>query len=142
MLLENLFAGDLDGVLHPVISIDDFESKIDENTIVIAFYLKNEESAEDLSVFLERSAISRILDTEVSSSTNKNGDFIVFVELDNSSKDNELLTDVIMDVVRVCSTLIKPDTSWRIKNIRTFGNKLYRLTPENVLALLDKLTEK
>ena len=101
MLLENLFAGDLDGVLHPVISIDDFESKIDENTIVIAFYLKNEESAEDLSVFLERSAISRILDTEVSSSTNKNGDYIVFVELDNSSKDNELLTDVIMDVVRV-----------------------------------------
>lgn len=136
-LSEGLFAGDLDGVIHPVIQIDDFVSKIDDKTLVIAFYSKNPEGADDLATFLEKAAIKEILDTEVSNGINKDGDHLVFVEIDNTENNVDKLVQIIDRIVSVASRLT--DTNeWRIKNMRLLGNRLYRYKKDNVKKLLER----
>lgn len=139
MLLENLFKGDLKGVLKTVISIDDFESKIDEDVIVLAFYCNHEDGAEDLSVFLERSSVQRILDTEVSASTNKDGDHLVFVEI-NKDKDVDIMHSTIDKILELCNIMIGEDTvQWRIKNMRYLGKKLVKYNEANSKKILKKV---
>lgn len=136
ILLENLFEGDLAGVIRPVISIDDFESKIDENTMVLAFYSKNFEAAEDLAVFIERSHFDRILDTEVSINTNKENDHLIFVEIDVTNLKLNEISKIIIEIQKIASRLVGRDTKWKIKNNRIFGKKLYNLTEDGLLKLL------
>lgn len=139
LLLENLFEGDLHGMIRPVISIDDFESKIDENALVLAFYSKNFDAAEDLAVFIERSSITKILDTEVSINTNKENDHLIFIEIDISNKKISDIATTINDVLKVANRLVGKDTEWRMKNNRILGKKLYKFTEENLIKLLKKL---
>jgi hypothetical protein len=142
LLLENLFEGDLDGVVRPVISIDDFVSKIDDNALVLAFYSKNHEAAEDLAVFIERSSIKRILDTEVSINTNKEGDHLVFVEVDISSLKYNEIANIINDILQIASRLVGRDTVWKIKNNRLLGKKLYKFSEEGLNKLLKNIYKK
>jgi hypothetical protein len=142
LLLENLFEGDLDGVIRPVISIDDFESKIDENTLVIAFYSKNYEAAEDLAVFVERSSIKRILDTEVSINTNKEGDHIVFIEVDIKNIKYDEIANLVNDILKVVNRLVGMETKWKIKNNRLLGKKLYKFSEDGLKKLLKKIYTK
>jgi hypothetical protein len=141
LLLENLFTGDLDGMILPIIAIDDFESKIDDKVIVLAFYVKNEEAAEDLSVFLERSANKDILDTEVSNTPNKDGNYLVFVEIDTKNKSINDLCDIICHIKEI-ATRLSDTKSWKIKNIRMLKKKLYPATEGNIKALLKKIKEE
>jgi len=142
LLLENLFSGDLKGILKTVISIDDFESKIDYNTIVLAFYCTDEDAAEDLAVFLERAAISRILDTEVSTSTNKDNDYLVFVEV-SKSKDVAVMKDTLDKILHLCNTLIGiEEPNWRIKNMRLLGKKLAKYNDHNLNIILKKVIKE
>lgn len=142
LLLENLFEGDLKNVVRPVISIDDFESKIDENALVLAFYSKNYEAAEDLAVFVERSSISRILDTEVSINTNKEGDHLIFIEVDISNLKYNEIGDLVNDVIKVSSRLVGRDTEWKIKNNRLLGKKLYKYSEDGLNKLLKRIYKK
>jgi hypothetical protein len=142
LLLENLFEGDLDGVIRPVISVDDFESKIDTNALVIAFYSKNYEAAEDLAVFIERSSIKRILDTEVSINTNKEGDHLIFIEVDITNLKYNEIGDIINDILKVANRLVGRDTVWKIKNNRLLGKKLYKFSEEGLNKLLKKIYTK
>jgi hypothetical protein len=142
LLLENLFEGDLDGVVRPVISIDDFVSKIDDNALVLAFYSKNHEAAEDLAVFIERSSIKRILDTEVSINTNKEGDHLVFVEVDISNLKYNEIANIINDILQIASRLVGRDTVWKIKNNRLLGKKLYKFSEEGLNKLLKNIYKK
>lgn len=141
LLLENLFSGDLKGILKTVISIDDFESKIDDNTIVIAFYCTDEDAAEDLAVFLERAELSRLLDTEVSTSTNKDNDYLVFVEV-SKTKDIEIMKDTLDKILHLCNIMIGIDKpNWRIKNMRLLGKKLAKYNENNLNIILKKVIE-
>lgn len=141
-LLENLFEDDLKNMVEPVLSIDDFESKIDDQTMVLAFYVKNDAAAEDLSVFLERSRFDFVLDTEVSQTTNKDGEFLVFVEVDNKDIDTSTMVEHIGELLRIASILVGKDTKWRIKNNRIIGLKTYPATETNIKVLLNKIKEK
>jgi hypothetical protein len=142
LLLENLFRGDLKGILKTVISIDDFESKIDDDTLVLAFYCTDEDAAEDLAVFLERSSVDAILDTEVSSSTNKDRDYLVFVEL-NKSDDYRIMKDNIDKILKLCNIMIDIDEpNWRIKNMRYLGKKLAKYSDNNMKIILSKILEE
>jgi hypothetical protein len=141
LLFENLFNGDLADMIRPVISIDDFESKIDDEVIVIAFYAKNDESAEDLSVFLERSKLDQILDTEVSSTPNKDGDYLIFVELDVKTSTISEVADLIIEISKIAA-LLTDEQDWKIKNIRFLKNKVYPATETNIKILLKKIKEE
>lgn len=137
-LLESLFEGDLEGMIEPVLSIDDFESKIDSNVIVLAFYVKNENAAEDLAVFLERSNNENILDTEVSLTPNKDGEFLVFIELDIKQHDIDTIFKNIQKIIEL-TMILTGKLKWRIKNNRILKNKLYKYNEQNIKALVERV---
>lgn len=96
MSLKN---GDLAGTVLPDISIDEFEPKAgnDKEVIVVAFYLNDQEPADDLNTFIQRGFIDT-LDVEVSPNTDEGGRYLVFVEMSRDdtfpNKFQALLKDV------------------------------------------------
>ena len=64
-LVEGLKEGDLEELLIPMISIDEYESKLDDDSIVVAFYVRDRDPSYDLNRFIQKGA-SAILDTDVS----------------------------------------------------------------------------
>ncbi|NJO65225.1 MAG: hypothetical protein HC836_46120 [Richelia sp. RM2_1_2] len=84
---------DLEDLVSNLISIDEFESKIDNNKcIVVAFKVTDKEPAEDLSRFIEKSTVD-VTDTEVSPAPDTDGKYIVFVEFSrNTEFAKKLLT--------------------------------------------------
>jgi hypothetical protein len=78
---EGLKVGDLKELVLPVVSIDEFESKIDPDAIVVAFttLCTYEGPAEDLSEFIETGK-NEVLDTDISAGPDKDGNYLLFVE--------------------------------------------------------------
>ena len=79
-LFEGLKEGDLEELVFPLISIDEYDSKLDDDSIVIAFFVIDREPAQDLNRFIQKGA-TPILDTDVSPAPNEEGYYLVFVEL-------------------------------------------------------------
>jgi hypothetical protein len=76
----------------PLISIDEYHSKIDDNKcIVIVLFSPQKEPAKDLSRFIEKSNLP-ILDTEVSPAPNPHGFYLVFVEV---LRNNQFITTLL-----------------------------------------------
>lgn len=96
MSLKN---GDLAGTILPDVSIDEFEPKAGEekDVIVVAFYLKDQDPADDLNTFIQRGSIDT-LDVEVSPNTDEEGRYLVFVEMSRNdtfpNKFQALLKDI------------------------------------------------
>ena len=78
-LTEGLRAGDLELLVSSTISIDEFESKIDPDAIVVGLYVDDDEPANDLLNFIEGDPAD-ILDVEVSPASDEKGQYVVFVE--------------------------------------------------------------
>ena len=64
-LLEGMREGDLEDLVLPMVTIDEYASKLDENAIVLGFYVQDRDAAEDLNRFVQKSPVE-MLDTEVS----------------------------------------------------------------------------
>jgi len=79
-LFEGLKEGDLEDLVLPLVSIDEYESKLDDDSIVMAFFVKDKDPAQDLNRFIQKGAVD-ILDTDVSPAPTEEGNFMVFVEL-------------------------------------------------------------
>jgi len=90
--------GDLADLVLPLISVDEFISKVDkEQAIVFGFYVHDQAAADDLNRFLQKSAVP-ILDTEVSPAPDQHGYYMVFVELTNNERLAENVADIITEV--------------------------------------------
>lgn len=119
---EGLRRDDLDGMVLPMISIDEFNSKINnEDVIVVAFYSFEEDPAHDLSNFIERSP-HRVLDTEVSPAPSKEGYYITFVEV----KRNAAFVDLLINILREVNNLT---------NVHEWQFTSYDLPPGKLLAV-------
>jgi hypothetical protein len=79
-LNEGLRQDDLEGLVLSVLSIDEYESKIDDSAIVVGFFVQYQDPANDLNRFIQKSAID-IIDTEVSPAPTEDGYYVVFLEL-------------------------------------------------------------
>ncbi len=90
-LFEGLMVGDLDELVVPIISIDEYESKISDDNIVAAFYVRDKEPGKDLARFLSKSEID-ILDAEISPVPNEEGNYLVFVEF---LRDETFIEDLL-----------------------------------------------
>ena len=92
---------DLVNLIEPVISIDQFKSKVgdDKNIVVLAFDVKDAEPAKDLSQFIETGHDT--IDVDVSPGPNKDGFYKVFVELERNSKLFSNIDTILKDVKRV-----------------------------------------
>lgn len=106
-LLEGLKEGDLENLVLPLVSIDEYESKLDDDAIVIGFFVGDKDPASDLNRFIQKGAVD-ILDTDVSPAPNEDGQFMVFVEL---LRDHEFPKKV-MDIIDSLRGLTE-NTAWK-----------------------------
>lgn len=95
---EGLVRNALDHLVLPMLSIDEYESKIsDKRAIVVGFFVDEEMPARDLSNFIDRSN-HPILDTEVSPAPTPEGYFMVFIEIERDEHFPENLIKMLDDV--------------------------------------------
>ncbi len=134
-LIEGMRAGDLADLVLPLISVDEYESKIDkEQCIVIGFYVHDEDAAKDLNRFLQKSAIS-ILDTEVSPAPDQHGYYIIFVEF----LDNDRLENNVSNILSEIKNLVNiTDWEMRIRHIK----ELVPFSEEKMKKCLDEIKQK
>lgn len=123
MSLKN---GDLAGTLLPDVSIDEFEPKAgkDVDVIVVAFYLTDEDPAEDLNTFIQRGFIDT-LDVEVSPNTDEEGRYLVFVEMSRDDTFPNKFQALMKDVSNLTD---KQD--WRVKTYFSNGQSFNFNDPE------------
>lgn len=126
-LNEGLRKGDLDGMILPMISIDEFDSKIDNNSvIVVAFFCHEEDPAHDLSNFIERSPVN-VLDTDVSPAPNKEGYYLTFVEM----KRNKLFAEHLFKLIDEINNLTDV-AEWQFTSFKLPKGKILELTDDNL----------
>lgn len=122
---SGLFKNDLDHLILPLIEIDIFESKIDnEKAVVLAFYVFEQDPAKDLEIFIEKSDIS-LLDTETSPAPTEDGYYVVFIEI---TRDIEL-PEIVMSIIDQVNNLTSVE-KWQFKSLS--DDKIYDLTKENL----------
>lgn len=115
---EGLRVNDLINLIRPVVSIDEYESKIDDDAIVVGFYVESDMPAQDLANFIEKGA-NDILDTEVSPAPDDNGNYVVFVEFLRNDKFPQLLEDVLGSVESLTGI-----TEWQFMHYGGKGEKM------------------
>jgi len=108
MLREGMRANDLRDLVLPMISVDEYESKISPDSVVIGFYVQDRQAAIDLNRFVQKAA-AEILDTEVSPAPDHHGYYLVFIEIPFDKRIGRAMRDVIKDV----SSLVDV-TQWQI----------------------------
>lgn len=126
-ITEGLKRHDLDHMILPMISIDEFASKIDDKTvIVVAFYCMEEDPAHDLSNFIERSPTNP-LDTDVSPAPSKEGYYVTFVELKRGARFVSQLLKIIDEISNLTDI-----TEWQFTSVNMPKGKVLPLTAENL----------
>lgn len=123
-ITEGLQTDDLKDLVLPIVSIDEFESKISENAIVVAFYVTDKAPAQDLNRFLQKSAIE-LLDVDTSPVSDENGFYLVFVELNRNSG----FSDRIIAITKSLGSLTGID-EWQFKGYHQ--STILPMTKENI----------
>ncbi len=86
-LNEGLRSNDLKDMVRNVLNIDTHRSKMgeDRDVCVLSFTVKDRNPAKDLMEFIEK-GYNFVLDADVSSGENEDGEYLVFVELNRTPK--------------------------------------------------------
>jgi len=131
-ITEGLRAGDLDGMVLPMLSIDEFNSKLDDKRmIVVGFYAFEENPAHDLSNFIERSP-TQVQDTDVSPAPSKEGYYLTFAEFKRNDQFPERLTSLLKEI-----TLLTNVQEWQFTSLQLPKGKLEVVTPNNLRKYVD-----
>lgn len=128
MSLKN---GDLSGTILPDVSVDEFEPKAgsEQDVIVVAFYLKDEDPADDLNTFIQRGFVDT-LDVEVSPNTDEEGRYLVFVEMSRDETFLNKLTALLLDVGNLTD-----DHEWKIKTYYS-GDQVFSIDDPELASFL------
>ena len=125
-LFEGLEANDLRDLIYDTISIDQYTPKIgsDAETVVIAFTVKYEQPADDLSNYIQSSYVN-ILDVEASSVPNEEGKFKVFVEFERTPNLFKNVSDLLEDIGNITNV-----SQWKYEAFKT--DQAVPFTKENL----------
>lgn len=100
---EGLTAHALDYLILPLITVDEYESKIDDRrVIVVGFYVTDYDPADDLSTFIDKSNLD-ILDTEISPAPTSEGHYVVFVEIRRNEEFPSVLLEILNEIKNLCT---------------------------------------
>jgi hypothetical protein len=133
-LREGMRAGDLEDLVLPIVSVDEYESKVDDNAIVFALYVNERDAADDLCRFIQKSP-SPLLDCEVSPAPDQKGYYMVFFEF----LDNDRLSENVTDLLQEISPLVEV----RVWQMRVRGvERLVSFSQENFEKHMADLEEK
>jgi hypothetical protein len=99
LLNEGLRPLDLQEMVYPTFEVDTYASKMgeDRDVCVMSFKVKDRAPAKDLMEFIEKGYYF-VLDSDVSSGENEDGEYSVFVELERSSKLAEHIKEITYGV--------------------------------------------
>ena len=117
VLNESLRQNDLEYLVSPYVSVDQYTSKIKSDNITIAFFCNQLEVAKDLSDFLEKLYPIEISDIEIADTLTEDNKNIVYVELER----NQMFPKILIDIIDSVDFLINCDIDdW---DFITFGMK-------------------
>lgn len=141
-LMEELRQNDLEYMVSPYVSIDQYTAKLNEDNIVLAFFCNDRNATQDLYSFLEKLYVIEIRDIEISDTLTEDNKNILYVELSRTQQ----LPEIIIDMIDSINMLINKDVDdWYFV---TFGmDKKDKLTVENLrkyvrLTKIDEITEE
>ncbi|AUS02651.1 hypothetical protein NVP2275O_070 [Vibrio phage 2.275.O._10N.286.54.E11] len=124
----------LKNLILPLISIDQYEPKIQEDSIVVVFeVIGNYDAAYDLSSFVEKLP-ETTLDTEAREIPNMSGNYEVFCEFERNSDFPDIFMKVISDVQKLGNI-----QNW---NIDVHGKKSVEPLTINNLKKMVRLVKK
>ena len=117
VLNESLRQNDLEFLVSPYVSVDQYTSKIKSDNITIAFFCNQLEVAQDLVDFLERLYPIEISDIEIAETLTEDNKNIVYVELER----NQMFPKILIDIIDSINFLINCEIDdW---DFITFGMK-------------------
>ncbi len=128
---EGLELGDLSRLVKPVMTIDEFKSKLGEDAdiCVLAFtVIGSKEPALDLVSFIEK-GYDWVIDADASSGEDNDGNFIVFVEIERSKDMAKQINQLIEELAPLTGL---GGTEWEFS---------YRSNKKKYPLSIDTLTE-
>jgi hypothetical protein len=110
---------DLKGFVENIITIDTYKSKMgeDKDVAVVGFRVKDRLPALDLMEFIER-GYGFVLDADISSGEESDGQYSVFVELERNRRLPENIEKMLKGVTNLLG-----DTDWRYRYYKDFKSK-------------------
>jgi len=127
-IFEGAEMGDLARLVQPLLSIDEFRSKMgeDKDIVVVGFTVLGKEPADDIVSFLEKS-YDWVLDADVSSGETSDGNYMVFVELQRKPESAKHIYEMLEDLMNLTDQKVE---DWTF----SYYNKDDKLpvTPENL----------
>ena len=135
-LNEGLRPMDLKEMVHSTFEIDTYSSKMgeDSDVCVLSFRVKDRAPAKDMMEFIER-GYHYVLDSDISSGENNNGDYFVFVELERSSKLAEQIKDITDGVNKLTGI-----TEWKFKYHKE--DKVHEVNEETLSSRIPKSAQE
>lgn len=99
ILNEGLFSGDLENFVSDLFTIDQYKSKMgeDQDITVLGFRVKEKNPAIDLMEFIEK-GYDFILDADISSGEEMDGQYQVFVEIERTPNLSEQIQSILEDL--------------------------------------------
>ena len=129
-LNEGLRSSDLNEMVYSTLEIDTYRSKMgeDQDVCVLSFKVKDRAPAKDLMEFIEK-GYNFVLDADISSGENKNGEYLVFVELDRTEKLAEQIQELMYGIKRLTEI-----DSYKFRYHK--NGKEHELTTESIKSLV------
>lgn len=113
-LYEGMWAGDLSDLVQPLVTIDEYASKINNDAIVIGFYIHDRDAADDLNRFIQKSPVS-IVDADVSPAPDQRGFYMVFVEM---AFNDRLVPNIIALLNEVSPLVDIQEWQMKVRNVK------------------------
>lgn len=116
-IMEGLRRHDLKHMVDRLFTVDQFKSKMgdDKDVIVLRFRAKEKEPALDLMEFIEK-GYEFILDADISSGEEKDGQYSVFVELERTKNAPGQIKELLNGMSQLCDC-----DNWRFRWYRDIG---------------------
>lgn len=102
-LFEALQYKDMVGMIKPTLHIDEFAAKMgdDDDIIVVSFYVRNQQAAQDLVNWFEK-GYDWVMDADRSPGEIRPGRYLVYIEMRRRSQAGEKLAELIDDLGTLC----------------------------------------
>jgi hypothetical protein len=114
-LNENLRSKDLKNFVSEIFTVDQYKSKMgeDQDIVVLGFRVKEKYPATDLMEFLEK-GYPFILDADMSTGEEQDGQYQVFVELERTPRLAEQMKELLNDISKLTD-----NKTWSYKYYKT-----------------------
>lgn len=129
-LTEGVRQGDLEYMVSQFISVDQYSTKINNDNIVVSFFVKEQNAASDMGDFLSKNFFDIINDIEVSDSPTCNGDYQVFLEMER----NKYFPEKLCKIIKILE-LLTGEQDWCFKTFKT--ERSLPLTKDNLIKSVD-----